>query len=130
MTRPRTPAPGQEPKPVLAPLADPCPSCAPGDHPAVIPFLVTVETGDTVRGWYKHRPCGWLWSTWWPAAGGWPLRRENAPQPETPGEQLGRLIGLLASLYDEQAPEQAARNRAQLERGIADHDQRRRRTAA
>jgi len=64
-----------------SPLADACPSCPPGDHPAVLPSAVTTE-GGSLRASYAHAPCGTRWDCWWDReAAGWPLRREAAAGP-------------------------------------------------
>jgi hypothetical protein len=61
-------------------LADACPSCHPGDYPAILPHLpVTPEPNGSLRAEYRHAECGAEWVTWWDAraAGWWPL----APVP-------------------------------------------------
>lgn len=71
----------------FADLADCCPHCHPGDHPAVLPLAV-VDDGVTLRAAYWHA-CGAAWENSWPAAV-WPV---SDPQP------LGVLLaGFLDSL--------------------------------
>jgi hypothetical protein len=71
----------------FADLADCCPSCHPGDHPAVPPILV-VDDGVTLMAAYQHA-CGAGWECSWPAAA-WPV---SDPQP------IGELLpGVLAVL--------------------------------
>jgi hypothetical protein len=53
-------------------LADACPFCHPGDHPAVLPFLV-IYAGTSLRALYRHQVCGTIWPCSWDAdATGWP----------------------------------------------------------
>jgi hypothetical protein len=55
-----------------SPLADACPFCHPGDHPAVLPFLV-IFAGTSLRALYRHQVCGTIWPCSWDAdATGWP----------------------------------------------------------
>jgi hypothetical protein len=102
------------PAPVLAPIADPCPACHPGDHSAVFPFLVS-SSGGGLRAWYRHDRCARSWSCWWSADGSpWPLSREVAPPveteraPEPLGSLLDALIGSLAGLFDSEETKAAA----------------------
>lgn len=54
-----------------SPLADACPSCHPGDYPAVTPHTVT--EGASIEAEYLHDVCGTKWRCWWdPDATGWP----------------------------------------------------------
>jgi hypothetical protein len=72
----------------FADLADCCPSCHPGDHPAVLPMVV-VDDGETLLALYHHAACGAGWECSWPAAA-WPV---SDPQP------IGALLpGVLAVL--------------------------------
>lgn len=62
----------------LSPLADACPQCPPGDHPAVPPASVLAEPSGSLRAEYLHRACGAQWSCWWDAgAVDWSLSREG-----------------------------------------------------
>ena len=59
-------------------LADACPSCPPGEFPAVLPSAVIPEANGSLRAVYDHGPCGARWKCWFdPEAAGWPLRREG-----------------------------------------------------
>ena len=59
-------------------LADACPQCLPGDHPAVPPASVT-QVGGSLKASYRHDACGTSWDCWWdPASVGWPLSRDEA----------------------------------------------------
>lgn len=61
-----------------SPLADCCPDCFPGDHAAVLPFLV-IRIGASLRAFYRHEVCGREWPCWWDAeAAGWPVSRTEA----------------------------------------------------
>lgn len=59
-------------------LADCCPFCWPGDHPALLPLTVASDEHDSLRAHYRHDACGREWNTWWNReAAGWPaLDRE------------------------------------------------------
>jgi hypothetical protein len=86
----------------LSPLADSCPSCHPGDYPAVLPFII-LRDGDGLRAWYKHEPCQSAWSCGWDAeACGWPQDRTvipaGEPAPVTPEEAARHRAVLLREL--------------------------------
>lgn len=70
----------------LHPLADACPSCFPGDHPAVTPRSVTPDANNSLCAEYTHTPGGVThsWATWWNAdsVDVFPLHRTGtAPEP-------------------------------------------------
>jgi hypothetical protein len=55
----------------LVPAA-PCPSCFPGDFPAVTPRSVTADATGSLCALYVHTACGTSWETGWDArACGW-----------------------------------------------------------
>jgi hypothetical protein len=59
-------------------LADACPSCPPGDFPAVLPAGNPERLNGSLRAAYRHEECGAEWTCWWnPEALPWPLRREE-----------------------------------------------------
>ena len=60
---------------IPSPLADCCPQCHPGDHPAVLPLSVTRD-GASLRAVYRHDACGTTWPCWWDPSG-----RRDGPQP-------------------------------------------------
>jgi hypothetical protein len=76
---------------VLHPLADACPTCHPGDHPAVAPTTIT-DDGGSLRAAYQHEVCGTAWECAWDAASVWPSHNE----PPLPVGAL--LTGLLDHL--------------------------------
>ncbi len=63
---------------IIPHLRQACPSCFPGDFPAVEPHS-TVSTGATLRADYRHEACGTAWVRWWDAASaGWPAPHGRA----------------------------------------------------
>lgn len=70
-------------------LADACPSCHPGDFPAVLPHCVTPVGNGSVRAGYRHDACGTSWLCWWDAeAAQWPLNPPPVPVIEFPSPAL------------------------------------------
>ncbi len=62
-------------------LADACPGCFPGDHPAVLPWLVQHTGTGSLRAYYwcPVADCGRRWKCWWDARSAeWPVTREEA----------------------------------------------------
>ena len=62
------------------PLADACPGCFPGDHPASPPLEVTEEPGHpgSLRASYACTQ-GHAWVCWWDARSAeWPIDRSQA----------------------------------------------------
>lgn len=67
-------------------LADACPSCHPGDYPAVTRRSVTPDANNSLCAEYTHTAGGVThsWATWWnaDAADVFPLQRTGtAPEP-------------------------------------------------
>lgn len=55
-------------------LADACPACFPGDHPAVLPAWTHTVPGGGVCAHYRCPACHARWRTGWdPRAAGFPV---------------------------------------------------------
>lgn len=48
-------------------LADTCPECLPGDHPAILPHAVTDDGQDGLMADYQCQACGHRWRCGWDA---------------------------------------------------------------
>jgi hypothetical protein len=54
-------------------LADACPECPPGDHPASLPLSVAPDSGDSLKATYQCTE-GHRWDCWWDRnAAEWPV---------------------------------------------------------
>jgi hypothetical protein len=86
---------------VLHPLADACPSCHPGDHPAVLPEGDPVDDGGSLRATYRCPVCGMVWVCSWDAASvSWPCR-----DPLPVGALVVGFLGLLLARQAARCPD-------------------------
>jgi hypothetical protein len=85
----------------FAGLADCCPVCHPGDHPAVLPVGEPVDDGGSLRATYEHEVCGTVWECAWDTASVWPSH--DGPLPV--GALLTGLLDHLIARQPSKRPE-------------------------